>query len=554
MKTLLVTPFAPYRDGIATYAAQELRKLRADGETVDVLSPLPSAARWHLKLGGPTGMVQLGRKAARYDRTVLQFGPELLFGGCRSAGQRVGVWAALAAMANRTSLDVRIHEIEYGPLEQNPVERRAAKLALDQADRVTVHTEAERDRLNQLLGLGHRIEVVDHGRDFTPTVTLSTEEARLELGLAEDHYTFVAIGFLQHHKGFDRAVDAMAAVASPGVHLHVVGSARVDHPEILGYVEDLRRRCDGLDNVTLHERFVSDVEFDVWIQAADTIVLPYREIWSSGVLERARLFGRQILAADLPPLRDQAPSGAVFATEVDELALAMEALALASAPERSSLTVDDGPTAAIASDGQASSRAGATMQSQPWQIDRRAPDRARIEAQIVARARSAELQHTAHRSAVEAGSAHGARGRNPVDPLLALGPMHRPQPNSARPGVAPVKRVIDRLIGWQIDPLASRVEALQRATVEAVAALESAPHHGQPTRRPETPTSSPNPESPNPESPKPESGETEAEPVSTGAPSAAGPERSITQTDQNDTGPMLDLSASENAGSQRMAP
>ena len=56
MSTLMVTPFAPYRDGIATYAAQELRHLRSQGEHVDVLSPVPSAAPQHLPLGGAAGM------------------------------------------------------------------------------------------------------------------------------------------------------------------------------------------------------------------------------------------------------------------------------------------------------------------------------------------------------------------------------------------------------------------------------------------------------------------------------------------------------------------
>ncbi|MGI9596882.1 MAG: hypothetical protein ACR2QK_12020, partial [Acidimicrobiales bacterium] len=278
MRTLMVTPFAPYRDGIATYAVQELRRLRHSGhrrdrrasgidlrsadeaarpaeqptgpelvdpsivaaiaatmspgpgpdsssgpssgspsspssgsapglqgrsDTVDVLSPLPSAARWHLQLGGPKGMLRLARKVSSYDRTIIQFGPEMLFGGCGSPARRVAVWTGLAAVAKRTSLDLRIHEIEYGPLEQNPLERKAARLALDQADRVTVHTEAERDRLDELLGLGRRIEIVDHGRDFVATVERTPAEARRELGLDLDRFLFVSIGFLQHHKGFD---------------------------------------------------------------------------------------------------------------------------------------------------------------------------------------------------------------------------------------------------------------------------------------------------------------------------------------------------------------
>lgn len=480
MKTLLVTPFAPYRDGIATYAAQELRALRRDGQEVEVLSPQPSAARWHLRLGGPAGMVQLSRKAARYERVVIQFGPELLFGSCRSAGQRVAVWTALAALARQTSLDMRIHEIEYEAIELNPFERRAAKLALGQADRVTVHTEAERARLNQLLGLGRRIEVVEHGRDFIPTVRLSKPDARRELGLAVDDYTFVSIGFLQHHKGFDRAVDAIAAIDLDRIHLHVVGSARVDHPDITGYVDELARAAAESSNATLHQRFVSDVEFDLWLQAADAVVLPYREIWSSGVVERARLFGTQVIAADLPQLRDQAPPGTIFASEVDELAMAMEAVALSSG-QTSIMWADgadtaNGATLAVSPHGsldglgpmhgrRSSDLAQAEAARAQWDVNTASPDRARIEEQIVARARDAEIANVGERN-------RGANARRPVDSLLALGHLHRPQPTSARPGVAPVKRLIERLIGWQVNPLAARIEELQRATLEAVAQLD----------------------------------------------------------------------------------
>ncbi len=457
MKTLMVTPFAPYRDGIATYALQELRRLRADGEVVDVLSPLPSAARWHLRLGGPTGMVQLGNKAAAYERTVLQFGPELLFGSCRSAGHRVAVWTALAAMTRRTALDIRIHEIEYGPLEQNRFERRAARLALDQADRVTVHTEAERVMLNEALGLGRRIEIVEHGRDFQPAVVIDKKRARAELGLPADQVVFLSIGFLQRHKGFDIAVQAMDSVQSAAAHLHVVGSARVDHPEISNYVDELTMACARQEKATLHRRFVSDVEFDQWLQAADAVVLPYREIWSSGVIERARLFRTPIVASDLAPLRDQAPEGTAFITDSGELAAELESMAREIWRENEGLGGGHPSADAQAEDD------GLDLRS--WDIDLEEPDRDAVQAQVSSRARAAEI-------ATVGDAANGRGGRRPVDPLLALGQLHRPQPNSARPGVAPVKRLIDRLIGWQVDPLADRLEDLQRATVEAVAHLD----------------------------------------------------------------------------------
>ncbi|MEM7274719.1 MAG: hypothetical protein AAF547_16665, partial [Actinomycetota bacterium] len=235
-----------------------------------------------------------------------------------------------------------------------------------------------------------------------------------------------------------------------GAHLHIVGSARVDHPDIAGYVERLRLRCQASPSATLHQRFVSDVEFDLWLQAADAVVLPYREIWSSGVVERARLFEVPVLASDLPELRDQAPEGTVFFDDVDGLAVAMEKLVAESGRGgMTGLGVEE-PAGPV---------------STPWLVDAASPDRAAIEEQIVSRARTAQLGAT---TAAAVGSAGGA-----VDPLLSLGPLPRPHAVSARPGVTPVKRAIERLIGWQIDPLATQLEGLQQATIAAVARLDA---------------------------------------------------------------------------------
>ncbi len=454
-RTLLVSPFAPYRDGIATYAAQELQSLRRDGEHVDVVSPLPSAARWHLPLGGPRGMLSLAKLASKYDKTVIQFGPELLFGRCRHPAERVAVWGSLAAVAATTELDVRFHEVEYGPLERNPVERRAASLALSRAARLTVHTEAERARLEELLAIGDRVEMIDHGQHFVPVVLRPAAEARAALGLPVERFLFVSIGFLQQHKGFDRAIDAIADLGVPDAELHVVGSARVDHPEILEYVGRLERRAGAVPSASLHRRFVSDEEFDLWLQAADAVVLPYREIWSSGVLERARLFGIPILASDLPQLHDQAPPGTLFFGDTAELTRAMEKACASSGyhPRPVGHSIDEGSAGDPTDDG--------------WDLDGEIDQRA-VEQQVVARARLGQRAST-----VPAG--RSALDRSSSDTLRQLSDLHTPTPTSARPGVAPVKRLVERLIDWRIEPVARQVRELQRATQEAVAGIETDP-------------------------------------------------------------------------------
>ncbi len=63
--------------------------------------------------------------------------------------------------------------------------------------------------------------------------------------------------------------------------------------------------ADTTPNVYVVEKYLSDEEFDTWLNASDIIVIPYREIWSSGVLGRAKLFGKPVIASDTGGLKDQ---------------------------------------------------------------------------------------------------------------------------------------------------------------------------------------------------------------------------------------------------------
>ena len=462
MTILMVTPYAPYRDGIAAYAVQEVRRLRAEGVDIEVLSPLPSAAQHHLWLGGPRGMLALARRAGRYERIVLQFSPEMLFGACRGPAERVAVWAGLRLVAARTRLEIRLHEIEYGPLANNPAERRLANRTLRAADAVTVHTQREVDQLSGAIGLDPGVvTLVDHGAHFAAATQVSRRTARAELGLDPVEHVFLAIGFLQEHKGYDLAVDAFGRAGLAGqASLHVVGSVRVDHPDLLAYARRLELQCRVTSGAQLHNKYVSDEEFDRWIVAADTVVLPYREIWSSGVLERAKLYGRPVIATDVGGIGDQAPPGTLFFSDEESLVQAMKERAQTTADRLPAGGPDRPPPAAV----------------EEWTVDVDAPRRDDLEAQIRRRVRSRHLDGTpaAAPAAGTASSGPGAGGTAAVDPLLALGSVLRPETVSARPGVTPVKRVIRRIFNWELLPIVTHLEALQRATVEAVTELEAA--------------------------------------------------------------------------------
>ena len=444
-RILVVSPYPPVRDGIATYALQTVRALRALGHDVEVLSPGPSAAHHHLDLVGPRGALALAKRVGRYDRVIIQFHPDFFYPDPGRAQSRLAESVALAipfGLAER--LEVVVHEIDGRHGNPRRPDGLAARRLWGLVDEIKVHTASERTAFIENFGVNpRRVSLVDHGADFTAHTTADRAGARESLGLPANETVFLAIGFVQPSKGFDRAVEAFEGLGGDGASLHVVGSVRVDDPDMVRYEQGLADLCSVTEGAYLHSGYVSDELFDRWIVAADVLVLPYRNIWSSGVLERAGLFGRPVIATRVGGLSEQAMDqpDVRLVDDDDELREAM----VERLPER------ELPPSAGWADAL--------------------PDGADLHELVQARVRS--------RASTRPGAGRGRRTRATVEevrPVSASAPVRRldrlgpADVGHPRRPVRLVKRVLRRALSWQIDPLVHQINSLQSATVVALEA------------------------------------------------------------------------------------
>jgi len=444
MRILMVSPYPPAHDGLANYAVQEVRELRAGGHDVEVLSPGPSAAHHHLDLKGPRGALALGRRLRGYDRVIIQYHPAVFYPEePASSRQRAAVSAALAsAFRLGGNVELRVHEFPLEGAAGGRLEAAAARAMWSSARRIEVHTERERAQLSATFGLApERIEVVAHGAAFARRTQLDRAGARRRLGLPADGFVFLSIGFLAPHKGFDRAVRAFGDLHRSGCRLEIVGSLRLDDGVHAAYLDDLRDLVAATPGVSLHEGYVSDELFDVWIVASDALVLPYRLIWSSGVCERAALYERPVIAARVGGLEDQVSDTTLLVETDAELGAAMRRLS---------------PPGLVASP------------SGPWP----GPDRDAVEAEIRSRAALRRPAVGAGSRSVASSRGASARDRRRSAALRRVPALGIPAPVSARPGAAPLKRLVRRATAWEIDPVVAQVNALHHAMIEA---LETGP-------------------------------------------------------------------------------
>src|SRR5688572_26998796 len=164
----MVTPYPPIRDGIANYAVQEVKRLRAEGHDVEVLSPGPSAAHHHLDLRGPRGTLALAKRVAAYDRVIIQFHPDVFYPHPSTDPERAAVTAGLIAVCRRAgNVEIRVHELDYELGRRPSLHGALSRVLWRSVDRLTVHTEAERENLVQAFGLRRdHVELQHHGDHF----------------------------------------------------------------------------------------------------------------------------------------------------------------------------------------------------------------------------------------------------------------------------------------------------------------------------------------------------------------------------------------------------
>ena len=315
-RLVAVSPFPPANDGIGTYCQQLVETLAAAGRTV-LRVGLPGGGGDAVeRLAGRLRPLRLLGHARPGDELLVMYHPHYFVKG--HWRERMFTYASLLALTRLRRTTFVVHEVDDPvPLDFGPIGSRA--VALEEAlrrrlwsrrVRLVFHTEWERSEFAERFPATDREEhLVTHGAFFTTSVSASKAEAREQLGLAPDRVALLCIGYLSPEKpdkAYDVAMRAVGEAGVDGLDLHVVGSPIARPvPEVAEYVEMLRALAAERESVHMHERFVSDEEFDLWIRAADALVLPYRAATSSGVAARASLLGTPMIGRRVGGIADQ---------------------------------------------------------------------------------------------------------------------------------------------------------------------------------------------------------------------------------------------------------
>jgi D-inositol-3-phosphate glycosyltransferase len=181
------------------------------------------------------------------------------------------------------------------------------------SDHLFVHTQKMKSELVEDFKVRERaVTVIPFGiNNAVPRTELTPSEAKQHLGIGAGEKAILFFGRIRPYKGLEHLLAAYQRLATrePNYRLIIAGEPKKGSEKYLHEVQQTIRRVDTQRQIISKMEFIPDNEMELYLKAADVLVLPYKEIFQSGVLFLAYSFGLPVVAADVGSFREEIIEG-----------------------------------------------------------------------------------------------------------------------------------------------------------------------------------------------------------------------------------------------------
>jgi len=266
-------------------------------------------------------------------------------------------WQLRLLKARGVRLVWTVHNLKGHEAGADENDADAHRRLIERADAIILHCGFARDALIELYrpspAARQRMHIVSHGNYLKQyDVDADPAAARKALGLSTAGTVFAFVGSIRGYKNVLGLLDAFSGLAGfgPDTRLLVCGKPL---PRKLG--RDLEERAAADPRIVLRLDRVSEEDLSRTMRAADAVVLPFRNILSSGSAILAMSHGRPVIAPAMGCLPGTLPDDAAILYDPDAPDALADALQMAGGADLRSMgaharayaeTLDWGPIAA----------------------------------------------------------------------------------------------------------------------------------------------------------------------------------------------------------------
>jgi D-inositol-3-phosphate glycosyltransferase len=228
-----------------------------------------------------------------FDRTLLMLYYKLL-------GKKIALTAHNVNQAKRD-------------LQDSQLNRLTLKIQYRLSDHIFVHTQKMKDELCQDFAVPEKaVTIIRHAiNNAFPDTALTPAEAKRQLGVREREKAILFLGRIRPYKGIEHLLAAFKHLVTrdAGYRMIIAGEPIKGSEDYLDEIRGIVSRDFSHGEIILNLQFVRDDEMELYLKAADVLVLPYKDIFQSGVLFLAYSYGLPVVATDVGSFNEEIVEG-----------------------------------------------------------------------------------------------------------------------------------------------------------------------------------------------------------------------------------------------------
>lgn len=180
------------------------------------------------------------------------------------------------------------------------------------SDHIFVHTEKMKTELVTEFGVAkEKVSVIPFGINNTvPNTSLSTADAKQQLGITKDEKTLLFFGNIAPYKGLEYLVAAFIELSKECSTYRLIIAGSVKNCQTYWRAVEQSIILSGVGERIIRKiEYVPDEDTEIYFKAADVLVLPYTYIFQSGVLFLGYSFGLPAIASNAGSMQEDVIQG-----------------------------------------------------------------------------------------------------------------------------------------------------------------------------------------------------------------------------------------------------
>ncbi|MBE3086980.1 MAG: glycosyltransferase family 4 protein, partial [Bacteroidetes bacterium] len=202
------------------------------------------------------------------------------------------------------------HDINYRKLvgSDTLMNSLSLKLMYRIVDHLIVHTEKMKMELVESYHVKeNKISIIPFGiNEVMPKTDLTREQARKKLNLSTHDKILLFFGNIAPYKGLEFLIRSLVNLREryKDLKLIIAGRIKTDCQEYWINIENIVKEHKLEDVIIKRIEYIPEVEAEIYFKAADVLILPYKNIFQSGLIYTSYHFGLPVVATDAGSLKD----------------------------------------------------------------------------------------------------------------------------------------------------------------------------------------------------------------------------------------------------------